>query len=258
MKKPATGESDKLRAIEKDPELRALVERYFVARPSEREPYEAFLGDFSAKASALHPNWQEAWEAAKSDGRIVRWLAMHCALRIRGRSDLTERERYEAKTAEADFVRSFDEAIRAPSAAAAFRMTLAFYNLMGIAKLDPEEIEELRRRAVRDNAVIIGKIPKKEGLRTAHANKLIRKIAKDHPEFRDAEIVDEIPNRWTLKGLDCFKTRWLEELVRRWRRGDDGSPRPTSTRANLSVAAVSSVLKPFFDFLPHEACFMRS
>jgi hypothetical protein len=230
MKKAAAGKSDILRAIEKDPELRPRVEQYFRPKLSEREPFEAFITDFNARASALYPNWQDVWEAPKSDGRIVRWLAMHCVLRIRERSDLTERERYEAKTAEADFVTSYDEIIRAPSAAAAFRMALAFHNLMSIAKLDPDEMEELRRRAVSENAASIGKNPKKEKPRTTYANKLIRDIAKDRPEFTDAEIVDEIPNRWTLKRLGCFKARWLEELVRRWRRGDDGSPRPTSAR----------------------------
>jgi hypothetical protein len=53
---------------------------------------------------------------------------MHCVLRIRERSDLIERERYEAKTAEADFGTSYDEIVRAPSAAAAFRMALACYS----------------------------------------------------------------------------------------------------------------------------------
>ena len=195
MKKAAAGKSDILRAIEKDPELRPMVEHYFRPKLSEREPFEAFITDFNARASALYPNWQDVWDAAKSDGRIVRRLAMHCVLRIRERSALTERERYEAKTAEADFGTSYDEIVGAPSTAAAFRMALAFHNLMSIAKLDPDEMEELRRRAVSENAASIGKNPKKEKPRTTYANKLIRDIAKDRPEFTDAEIVDEIPNR---------------------------------------------------------------
>ena len=128
MKKAAAGKSDILRAIEKDPELRPMVEHYFRPKLSEREPFEAFITDFNARASALYPNWQDVWDAAKSDGRIVRWLAMHCVLRIRERSDLTERERYEAKTAEADFGTSYDEIVGAPSTAAAFRMALACYS----------------------------------------------------------------------------------------------------------------------------------
>jgi hypothetical protein len=230
MKKPAVGETDKLRALTEDPELRARTEQYFAAKPSGREPYDAFLEAFIAKAAALYPGWRDIWEAAESDGRIVRALAIHCVLRIRARSDLDELERFEAKTAETDFVTSFSEVTRSPSASAAFRMMLAFYELMRIAKLDPEEMDELRRQAVRDNSLKAANTQKKERPRTAHANALMSEIAKENPSFTDAEIVDEIPNRWELKGAACFTPRWLRELVHRWRGGDHGSPRPTSTR----------------------------
>jgi hypothetical protein len=226
MKKPPVGETDELRALTEDPELRALTEQYFAAKPSGREPYEAFI----AKAAALHPGWRDILVAAESDGRIVRALAIHCVLRIRARSDLDELERFEAKTAEANFVTSFSEIARSPSASAAFRMMLAFYELMRIARLDPEEMDQLRRQAVRDNTVKAANTPKKERPRAAHANALINEIAKDNPGFTNAEIVDEIPHHWQLKGVACFTPRWLGELVRRWRVGGDGSPRPTSTR----------------------------
>jgi hypothetical protein len=39
MKKPAVGETDNLRALTDDPELRALMEQYYAVKPSEREPY---------------------------------------------------------------------------------------------------------------------------------------------------------------------------------------------------------------------------
>ena len=135
MKKSTVGQADKLRALTDDPELRALVEKYYAVKPSEREPYGAFLEVFIAKTDALYPHWRETLEAAGSDGRIVRALAIHCVLRIRARSDLDELERFEAKTAETDFVSSFDEVTESPSASAAFRMTLAFHELMRIAKL---------------------------------------------------------------------------------------------------------------------------
>ena len=47
MKKAAAGKSDILRAIEKDPELRPMVEHYFRPKLSEREPFEAFITDFN-------------------------------------------------------------------------------------------------------------------------------------------------------------------------------------------------------------------
>jgi hypothetical protein len=226
MKKPSqVGKSDKLRALTEHPELRALMEQYFAVKPSEREPYEAFLETLIAKAAALSPDWQEIWEAAESDGRIVRALAIHCVLRIRERSDLAEFERFEAKTAEANFVTSFDGVAGSPNASAAFRMMLAFYELMRIAKLDPEEMEELRRRAVRDSALNAGKTPKKETARSAHAKELTRAIAKENPGVSYAQIVEEIPNRWGLKGFICFTPRWLAELVPQWL-----PPRPRSAR----------------------------
>ena len=64
MKKPTVGETDKLRALTDDPELRALMEQYYAAKPSEREPYGAFLEVFIAKADALYPDWRETLEAA--------------------------------------------------------------------------------------------------------------------------------------------------------------------------------------------------
>jgi hypothetical protein len=229
MKKPAVGETDKLRALSDDPELRTLAEQYFAAKPTEREPYEALLEAFIAKAVALYPDWRETWEAAKSDGRIVRALAIHCVLRIRARNDLAEFERFEAKTAEGNFVASFDEVAASPDAAVAFRMMLSFYELMRIAKLDPEEMEELGRRAVRDSALNAGNTPKRDSPRRTHANELISELAKEHPGFLIEEIVEEIPNRWRLKGVACFTPNWLRELVRRWRRDNDIPP-PTHGR----------------------------
>jgi hypothetical protein len=216
MKQPAVGETDKLRELTEHPELRAVVEHYFAAKPSEREPYGAFLEAYITKAAALYPDWREIWEAAGRDGRIVRALAMHCVLRIRARSDLDELERFEARTAEADLVTCFDEITGSPSASAAFRMTLAFYELMRIAKLDPEEMEELRRQAVRNSALNASNFPKKEGPRRAHARALTSVIANQNPEFTYSQIVEEIQNRWDLEGSICFTSRWLAELVPQW------------------------------------------
>ena len=87
---------------------------------------------------------------------------IHCVLRIRARADLDELERFEAKTAEANFVSSFDEVAESPNASAAFRMTLAFYELMRIAKLDPDEMAEIARQLRKDIAAHAGSQPKTE------------------------------------------------------------------------------------------------
>ena len=217
--------ADKLRMVAEDPQLQELVKQHFEANPSEREPYEAFLAAFNAKADALYPDFQEIWAAAESDGRIVRALAIHCVLRIRARSDLDEFERFKAKTPEADFVTSFDEVTASPNAAAAFRMTLAFYELMRIAKLDPDEMEELRRKVVKNSALKAAHTPKKKGRRHVYAKKLALAIAKDNPGFSYPQIVEEIPNRWALKGFVCFSPGWLKKLVPQWI-----APRPPSTQ----------------------------
>ena len=216
MKKPTGGETDKLRELTEEPELQALIERYDAAPPGGHESYETFLETFTAKAGALYPDWRETWQAAESNGSIVRALAMNCVLQIRARSDLDELERFEAKIAEANFVMSFDEVAKSPNASAAFRMMSAFYELMRIAKLDPEEMEELRRQAVRTSALNASKTPKKERPRVAHARELALAIANENPGFSFAQIVEEIPNRWRLKSVACFTPRWLAELVPRW------------------------------------------
>ena len=154
----AVGETDKLRALTEDSELQLLMEQY-KAPPSDRE---AALKAFIKKADTLHPDWRETWEASTRDGRVLRALAIHCVLRIRARSDLDELERFEAKTAETDFVSSFHEVTESPSASAAFRMTLAFHELMRIAKLDPDEMAEIARQLRKDIAAHAGSQPKTE------------------------------------------------------------------------------------------------
>jgi hypothetical protein len=232
MKKPAVGETDKLRGLTEHPELRAVVEHYFAAKPSEREPYGAFLEVFIAKADALYPHWRETREAAESDGRIVRALAIHCVLRIRARSDLDELERFEAKTAEADFVTCFDEVAGPPNASAAFRMTLAFYELMRIAKLDPDEMAEIARQARKNNAAMAGSTAKTEKAWVAPALRTARRLFKQNPCMSSgsaAKIIKE------AMGEDCPDVRWVAQLIRDKRDGktlpvQERSPAPRPTR----------------------------
>ena len=193
-----------------------------------------FLEGFIAKANALYPDRREIWEAAGSDGRIVRALAKHCVLRIRARSDLDEFERFEAKTAEADFLTCFDEVTRAPSASAAFRMTLAFHELMRIAKLDPEEMEEIAYRARKDIAAHAGSAPKTEKDWVQPVLNAARRLFKHDPFMKSQ------PAAVTIKetmGENCPDVRWVAQLIRNKRDGKTlpprqlpPTPRPTRRR----------------------------
>ena len=91
MKRPAVGETDKLRALTEDPELRALMEQYYAASPGEAEP---ILEAFGRKAKALHPDWRETIERSERDGVILRALFIHTLKEARARPDLTEFEQF--------------------------------------------------------------------------------------------------------------------------------------------------------------------
>jgi hypothetical protein len=185
----AVGETDKLRALTEDPELRALMEQYQTASASERE---AALKSFIEKTAALHPDWRETWEAAESDGRIVRALAIHCVLRIRTRADLDELERFEAKTAEAEFVTCFDEVAGSPNTSAAFRMMLAFWELMRIAKLDPEEMKQIAHQARKDNAARAGSTRKSKKAWVAPAPRAAWRLFKQDPFMKSQTAAETI------------------------------------------------------------------
>ena len=234
MKKPAVGETDNLRALTDDPELRALMEQYYAVKPSEREPYGAFLEVFIAKTDALYPHWRETLEVAGNDGRIVRALAIHCVLRIRARSDLDELERFEAKSAEADFVSSFDEVTKSPSAAAAFRMTLAFHELMRIAKLDPDEMAKIARQLRRDIAAHAGSERKTEKDWVQPVLNAARRLFKHDPFMRSQPAANTIKESM---GDNCPDVRWVAQLIRNKRDGKTlplrqlpPTPRPTRRR----------------------------
>jgi hypothetical protein len=229
MKRPTVGETDKLRALTEDPELRALMEQIHAAPPEKRgQLYQAF----NEKADALYPDWRETLKAAGSDGRIVRAIAIHCVLRIRARSDLDELERFAAKTAEADFVSSFDEVTGSPNASAAFRMTLAFHELMRIAKLDPDEMVEIARQARKSNARMAGSEPKSERAWVAPALRSARRLFKQNRCMSSegaAKIIKE------AMGDDCPAFRWVAQLIRDKRDGktlplQERSPAPRPTR----------------------------
>ena len=234
MKKSNIGEADKLRALSDDPELRALVERHFEPKPSEREPHKTFLEAFIAKANALYPDWREIWKTAENDGRIVRALAMHCVLRTRARSDLDELERFEAKTAETDFVSSSDEVTESPSASAAFRMTVAFHQLMRIAKLDPDEMAEIARQARRDNSSNAGSEQKTQRAWVSPALRAAWRLFRQNPSMSSQSAAETIKE---TMGENCPDVRWVAQLIRDKRDGKalplrqlSPTPRPSPRR----------------------------
>ena len=148
MKKPAVGETDKLRALTEDPELRALMEQYYAASAGEREP---ILEVFIAKADALHPDWRETIERSERDGRILRALFIHGLKEARARPGLTECEQFEIKDLEVEFVMLFDDLLTAPARQRrkrAIGLALAAQGMETIARLGLEKSERRKRRAV--------------------------------------------------------------------------------------------------------------
>ena len=217
----AVGETDKLRALTEDSELQVLMEQYKAAPAGDRE---AALKAFIEKADALHPDWRETWEASTRDGRVLRALAIHCVLRIRARSDLDELERFEAKIAEADFVTSFDELDASPNSSATFRMGLALWTLMRIAKLDPEEMKEIERQARKNNAARAGSAPKAEKDWVQPALNAARRLLK-HDSFMKSQTAARIIK--DRMGDDCPDVRWVAQLIRDKR---DGKTLPKEQR----------------------------
>ena len=154
---------DQLRALLDDPKLRALMERCYAARtPVDRQ---AALAVFVETADELYPDWWRTEAEAEDDGRIPRAVTIHLVKRIRervARGELDEFERFEAREAEAKYVVSFDEVMASSNPAAAFRMQMAFWELMRLAKFDPEEMAEIMRQARRDMASKGGSTEKTE------------------------------------------------------------------------------------------------
>ena len=124
MKKPTVGETDELRALTEEPELRALMEQYYAALPADRGPT---LEAIKEKADALHPDWRETVERSRRDGVYLRALFIHALKEARVRPDLTEFEEFQIKDLEAEFLTIFDAfSVASPVVAErAFKLALA-------------------------------------------------------------------------------------------------------------------------------------
>ena len=224
MKKPTVGETDKLRALTEDPELRALMEQYYAASAGEAEP---ILEAFARKAKALHPDWRETIERSERDGVILRALFIHSLKEARARPDLTERDQLEIMELEAEFVmRSEIFSIAAPVSAVAqgaIRLASVVQKVEMIARLGLEEAERRKRRAMSKGGKTggdkSGKVRSRENKPwPRRATELAQVICSELPGASNEKVAVEIVSRWKLETPLPPGVRWLETFVSELRR----------------------------------------
>jgi hypothetical protein len=219
MKKPTVVETDKLRALTEDPELRALMEQHEAALPAERGP---ILEAFNEKADALHPGWQETVERAERDGVILRSLFIHSLMEALARPDLTERDQLEITQLAREFaMRSRIYSAAAPvseEARGAIRFASVVQKMTLIATLGPKEAERRRRRAMSQGGQKGGKKSSKTRSRenklwAPHATELAQVIDSEPPELSDDDFASEIKTRWKLESPLPPSMRTLKRFV---------------------------------------------
>ncbi len=222
MKKPTVGETDKLRALTEDPELRALMEQYYAAAfAGEAEP---ILEAFARRAKALHPDWRETIERSERDGRILRALFIHALKEARARPDLTEFEQFKITDLEIEFVRLFDTLLAAspPVRESGFTLALAAQGMEMIVRLGFEEAERRKRRAQSQGGQKGGKNSGKTRSRenkpwALHATELAQVIYSELPDPSDEDVAVEIKTRWKLEDPLPPTVRTLERFMRELR-----------------------------------------
>jgi hypothetical protein len=228
MKKPTDGETDKLRALTEEPELRALAEQYDAASAGEAEP---ILGAFARKAKALHPDWRETIERSERDGRILRALFIHALKEARARPDLTEFEQFKITDLELEFVTLFDALLAASPAAreSAFTLALAAQEMEMIARLGLEKAEKRKRRAMseggREGGKKSGKARRENRPWVPHATELRQVIYSELPGASDGDVAVEIKTRWKLETPLPPTVRTLEKFVSEFRKAGTPSKR---------------------------------
>jgi hypothetical protein len=214
MKKPAVGETDKLRALTEDPELGALMEQYEAASAVEGEP---ILKNFVETADVRHPGWRETFERAERDGVILRALFIHSLKEARARKDLTEREQLEIMELEAEFLMHSEIfSLTAPVSVAAqggIRLASVVQKMEMIARLGLEEAEKRKRRAMskggRKGGKESGKTRKENRPRVPHATELAPAIFTELSEASDEKVALEIRDRWKLEHPPAPSVRTL-------------------------------------------------
>jgi hypothetical protein len=216
MKKPAVdGESDKLRALTEGPE-----DQYDSASIEERDRLHPY---FMRALRKKHPGLLEkTWRALRS-GDGLKVTLRHSMKRVLDRHDLSAGRKTNAREDADAAMWLIDELQRndlKPKTMRGHGYELATRMLfVGLrAGFSPKEVENLHARFMSDRQRDLGKTPKGEKPGVAHAKELACEIAKVNSQLSSAEIAEEIPNRWRLKGVACPKPEWLVRLVRKWRR----------------------------------------
>jgi hypothetical protein len=220
MKKPTVGETDELRALTEDPELRTLMERYYA---SPRGKGELILEAFVQKANALYPSWRETIEHSHRDGVGLRTLFIHALKEARAWPNLTEFEQLQIKDLEAEFATVFDTFSTASPEVAerAFKLALAVQEMGLIAGFGPKEVLKSKLRALveggKKGGDQSGEVRSRENKPWApHATELAKAIYSDLPEASNEDIAVEIKTRWKLEsplppGVRTL-TRFVSEL----------------------------------------------
>jgi hypothetical protein len=216
MKKPAVDETDKLRTLTEDPELRALMEQYLAAA---REDSGPILEALNVKAEALYPGWQEIIERSHRDGVYLRAQVIGCVKRIRARSDLSDFERSHAEDAEAEFNMIFKRAQREGflSKEDAFMLAESTQRLIEAAGLEPEDAW-LRRQALIDRMRETGKNPKKKKPWFWYARMLALKIPEKDRALPNSQVAGMLWDDWVKEKPAEWEggSRLVRHSIRYW------------------------------------------
>jgi len=203
MKKPTVGETDKLRALTEDQELRALMEQYYAATPV---GHEQILKAFAAKADELHPDWRETIARAERDGAILRSLFIETLKDARARPDLTEFELSRLKELEAEVATIFGIFTTLPPVLVEFavKLALAVQEAALLAGFAPEEVLKFKLRALVEGGERGGKNSGKARRRenkpwVPHASDLAKVICAELPKASNEYVAVEIVSRWKLE-----------------------------------------------------------
>jgi hypothetical protein len=224
MKKPAVGETDKLRALTEDPELRALMERYYAVPPTRREQ---ILKTFAEKADELHPDWRETMERSRRDGVILRALFIHTLKGARAQTGLTRRKRAGIRELEARFITLYDIfSLASPVSVAAedaLELASVVQEMALMASLGFEEVERLKLYAEVGRRVVkggqkggkeSGKTRRKENRPwVPHATELAKVICAKHPDYSNEKVALEIVSLWRLEEPSPPGARTLATFV---------------------------------------------
>ena len=203
MKKPTVGETDKLRALTENPELRALAEQCDAASAPDNE---RILKVFAEKADEFHPDWRETVDRAERDGVILRSLFLDTLKEARARPDLTEFGLFRVKELEAEVATIFGMFTTLPPVLVEFAVKLAsaVQEAALLAGFAPEEVLKFKLRALVEGGERGGK-NSGEARRgenkpwASHGTDLAKAICDKLPKASNENVAVEIVSRWKLE-----------------------------------------------------------